>query len=168
MFDFDFEEFKADLANMTYEERYNAYEEKLDELEVLREEIEDAIRDICDIREDDMNSHDKEVWQDASQAVKQHFNADAKVAIDDEKQIFKLTLQNDQIFVRIAPLDAEIGWYIAVAPEFIADNAKRKKALTEIAAILDLPCDDDYEVSVDVPEAKLIPTLINTITKLCK
>lgn len=71
MFDFDIKDFKKELAEMSYAERYQAYEDQIDELLTLQEEIEEAINDICAIRDLDVQRHDTEVWQNMSKKVKQ-------------------------------------------------------------------------------------------------
>lgn len=167
----DLEEFKEELAEMSYAERYQAYEDRIEELEALQEEIEDAINDICAIRDLDMREHDTEVWQNISQSVKQMI-ADGKlpqdkITVDDKKNTFIVSTTLDIIKVTTEPVD-DPYWYIAIEPEFIASNSKRQKMLSLLSAKLNITTiPENQELITNVNETELIDRLINILSKLC-
>ena len=166
MFEFDIEDFKDELNDLThYSEKLDAIEEKIDELESLADEIETAIGDICAIRELLMTRHDNEVWQKASQCVKQMANN--SVTVDDDKQEFAVDAGDATVKIVINPID-DLMWCVSVSPtEFIASNAKRHNVLETLASALNLSHDaESYDVYKNVSEEELNATLQDIISNL--
>lgn len=166
---FNLEEFKEELAEMSYADRYQAYEDRIDELEVLQEEIEDAINDICAIRDLDMREHDTKVWQNISQSVQQMI-ADGKlpqITVDEMNNTFILSTIDGIIKVTTEPVD-DSYWYIAIEPEFIASKNKRQKLLSRLAAKLNITSTpENQELITNVNETELIDNLKSILSNLC-
>ena len=168
---FDLEEFKEELAEMSYAERYQAYEDQIEELEYMQKDIEDAINSICAIRDLDMRRHDADVWQNISQCVKQMITEGKlpqdKIAVDDKNNTIILSTTQGIIKVMTQPVD-EPFWYIDIEPEFIASNSKRQKLLSLLAAKLNITTiTENHELFTRVNETELVNRLKGILSKLC-
>ena len=167
MFEFDIEEYMADLEGLTIQEKVQRLEDLSADLE---DALEAAIGDIDYAKESLIRDYEKSVHDPLFASVSELINKNHWGDL--------VTEQNKFFIVNSKPTSVGISarwnqwdqWVIKMIPtEFIANHTKRYEIFANLAERVNVPygqCGDG--VIVKVEENELQPTVLRIITKLCE
>ena len=162
MFEFDIEEIKNQLEGLTIQE-------KLDELDSLIADLEEAL--------DEAGSAQAELITEYDTSVKEALFVTVNSLIREKNLGEKVSIvANDMFEVSTKAVKVTLSvnwdksnWVISIyLRDFLSPKSTMtKKVLSEIASLLDQHYNDCSEIRVVVTEAELQQTLQDIITKLC-
>ena len=161
MFEFDIEDVKNDLEGMSFQE-------KMEELESLSDNLNLALSEIMDLQQELNDEYESSVYDPLLAlllSLAKHRRWDNLINIDNPVITVHSIPQKVKIW---ASWDTD-EWTINIElANFIASNTKRYKALSDFASLLRLPYEyGNEEISWRVSEENLEDALLSLVFVLC-
>ena len=161
MFEFDLESYLEEMEGLSLQE-------KIEQLDSLYDEMQDAANEVFNCMCDLEDEYEASVLKKMTEEI-QSF-------ITEEHKEEYVTIQKDGFIVKTKQLPVEIfvfhiegDWNLLIRiSEHIANNEKRYDTLSSLAQLLELPYKrGDDQIKIEVNEERLLSTLKSIITKLC-
>ena len=161
MFEFDLETILEEMEGLPIQE-------KIEQLDSLYDEMQDAAQEVFDCMFELQNEYDASILKTVTEEMQSFITEKHK---EEYVTILKdgFIVKTEQLPVEICVFHIEGDWNLLIRiSEHIANNEKRYNTLSSLAQLLELTykCGDD-QIKIEVNEERLLSTLKSIITKLC-